>query len=130
MGRSSIIDLERSNARADTPVVREASRAVPADDKAMLKAAADLTRDLNTARPAIYWADLIGSSLLGYAALFAAMALGRVRRDEVRGLVPTDPPFRPDPRRRPTYAALVAELPKLYAAQRGFFRRSARRWPG
>lgn len=76
MGRSSIIDLERSNARADTPVVREASRAVPADDKAMLKAAADLTRDLNTARPAIYWADLIGSSLLGYAALFAAIFAG------------------------------------------------------
>jgi len=46
---------------------------VRADDKAMLKAAADLTRDLNVARPAIYWADLGASALLGYAALFAAM---------------------------------------------------------
>jgi fatty acid desaturase len=43
------------------------------DDKAMLKAAADLTRDLNKANPAIYWADLLGSSLLGYAGLFTAI---------------------------------------------------------
>jgi len=49
---------------------RAASRA---DDKAMLKAAADLTRDLNVARPNIYWADLIGSALLGYAGLFTAI---------------------------------------------------------
>ena len=45
-----------------------------ADDKAMLKAAANLTRDLNVPRPAIYWADMIGSALLGYAGLFTAMA--------------------------------------------------------
>jgi xylulokinase len=64
------------------------------------------------------------------AALFAALALGEVRKDELRGLVPTDPPFRPDPQRRATYDALAAELPKLYAAQRGFFRRSARRADG
>ena len=57
------------------------------------------------------------------AALFAALALGRVRLSELRGLVPTDPPFRPDPRHRATYDALARELPKLYAAQRGFFRR-------
>ena len=57
------------------------------------------------------------------AALFAALALGRVERAEVRGLVPTDAPFRPDPRHRATYDALARELPKLYAAQRGFFRR-------
>jgi hypothetical protein len=53
--------------------------------------------------------------------------MGVVDRDEVRGLVPTDEPFRPDPRHRATYDALAAELPKLYAAQKGFFRRSARR---
>ena len=44
-----------------------------ADDKAMLKAAADLTRDLNAANPAIYWTDLIGSALLGYGALALAI---------------------------------------------------------
>ena len=44
---------------------RTAQARVGADDKAMLKAAADLTRDLNTASPAIYWAELIGSAVLG-----------------------------------------------------------------
>jgi fatty acid desaturase len=42
----------------------------------MLKAAADLTRDLNVARPAIYWADMIGSAALGYAGLFTAIFTG------------------------------------------------------
>ena len=44
------------------------------DDNAMLKAAANLTRDLNAARPAIYWGDMLGSALVGYAALFTAIA--------------------------------------------------------
>ena len=52
---------------------RTAQARVGADDKAMLKAAADLTRDLNAASPAIYWADLIGSAVLGYAALATAV---------------------------------------------------------
>ncbi|MGE5562570.1 MAG: fatty acid desaturase family protein [Bacillota bacterium] len=43
------------------------------DDAAMLKAAANLTRDLNLPNSKIYWADMLGSALLGYAALFAAM---------------------------------------------------------
>jgi fatty acid desaturase len=45
------------------------------DDTAMLKAAAKLTRDLNAPSSAIYWADMLGSALLGYAALFAAMVV-------------------------------------------------------
>src|SRR5258707_4501846 len=44
------------------------------DDAAMLKAAANLTRDLNAPSAAIYWADMLGSALLGYAGLFTAMA--------------------------------------------------------
>jgi fatty acid desaturase len=43
------------------------------DDAAMLKAAANLTRDLNVPNSAIYWADMLGSAVLGYAALFAAI---------------------------------------------------------
>lgn len=46
------------------------------DDKAMLKAAADLTRALNAPRPAIYWADLIASATIGYAALAGAILTG------------------------------------------------------
>ncbi len=43
------------------------------DDAAMLKAAANLTRDLNVPNSAIYWADMLGSAAIGYVTLFAAM---------------------------------------------------------
>ena len=45
------------------------------DDATMLKAAANLTRDLNVPDARIYWADMLGSALIGYGALFATMAL-------------------------------------------------------
>jgi fatty acid desaturase len=44
-----------------------------ADDMAMLRAAAELTRDLNAPKPSIYWADFLASALVGYVALFAAI---------------------------------------------------------
>ncbi|WP_374943294.1 fatty acid desaturase family protein [Sphingomonas sp.] len=44
-----------------------------ADDRAMLRTAADLTRDLAAPRPAIYWADLVASATLGYGALALAV---------------------------------------------------------
>lgn len=49
-----------------------------ADDKVMLRAARDLTRDLAEARAAIYWPDMIGSALLGYAALASAVLASNV----------------------------------------------------
>jgi len=70
MADTAILEREAIGAAAKQ---RTATRA---DDKAMLKAAADLTRDLNVARPSIYWADLIGSVLLGYAGLFTAIFAG------------------------------------------------------
>ena len=45
------------------------------DDKAMLRAARDLTRDLGKARGAIYWPDMLGSAAIGYAALAGAILL-------------------------------------------------------
>ena len=45
------------------------------DDRAMLKAAAELTRDLIAPRPRVYWADMAGSAVLGYAALVGAATL-------------------------------------------------------
>ncbi len=64
--------------RADGPIAAPArpARARIADDAAMLRAAVELTRDLNAARPALYWADFLGSTLLGYAALYGAIVLG------------------------------------------------------
>ena len=68
---TSTATLERTN---DAASAQQAS-ARAKDDGAMLKAAANLTRDLNVPKSAIYWADMLGSALLGYAALFGAMFL-------------------------------------------------------
>ena len=43
------------------------------DDKAMLRAAVDLTRDIAAARASIYWPDMLGSAALGYAGLAGAI---------------------------------------------------------
>ncbi|MGH2984172.1 MAG: xylulokinase [Solirubrobacterales bacterium] len=63
------------------------------------------------------------------AALFAALALGAVRREEIRDLVPVDRVFEPDPRNRATYDRLYAEFPRLYKAQRKMFARLNGRAP-
>jgi fatty acid desaturase len=57
------------------------------DDKAMLKAAADLTRDLNSPSALVYWSDLLLSALAGYAALAAAILVSSVPLALVAGLV-------------------------------------------
>jgi fatty acid desaturase len=64
----------------------DAARAERRDDKAMLKAAANLTRDLNAARPAVYWADMLGSTLLGYGALAATIFAGSTLAALIAGL--------------------------------------------
>ena len=67
---SSTATLERNRTRAAS----EPKAPVRAkDDAAMLKAAANLTRDLNVPNAGIYWADMVASALLGYAALFGAI---------------------------------------------------------
>lgn len=43
------------------------------DDKAMLRAARDLTKDIVEPRAGLYWADMLISALIGYAALAAAI---------------------------------------------------------
>jgi fatty acid desaturase len=43
------------------------------DDRAMLRTAAELTRDLHTPNPRIYWADFLASTTLGYGALALAI---------------------------------------------------------
>jgi fatty acid desaturase len=66
---------ESDRAEPDRKVSSKAARARIPDDTAMLRAAAELTRDINTARPLIYWSDFLGSTLVGYAALYGAMTL-------------------------------------------------------
>lgn len=44
-----------------------------ADDMAMIRAAAEMTRDLVTPDPRIYWTDFLASTIIGYAAVAAAI---------------------------------------------------------
>nr|WP_133495958.1 fatty acid desaturase [Stakelama pacifica] len=52
-------------------VVRPSTTHVP-DDRALLRKAAELSRDVNTPRAMIYWTDLIASAVIGYGALYVA----------------------------------------------------------
>ena len=68
---------------------RRAVRAdfLSADDKTMLRAARDLTSDLGTARPAIYWADMLVSTAIGYAGIATAILSDSVAIAVLAGLV-------------------------------------------
>ncbi len=73
--------------REAATAARAAAAGRQADDKAMLKVAADLTRDLNPPSAAIYWGDLIASALVGYAALVGAMMVGSTALAVALGVV-------------------------------------------
>ena len=57
------------------------------DDKAMLRAARDLTKDIEEHRAAIYWPDMIGSALLGYGTLAGAILVDSTPLAILLGLV-------------------------------------------
>lgn len=65
----SLSALERNSDAASAV----ATPRVVVDDKAMLKAAANLTRDLNVPSARVFWADIVGSAVLGYVSLGIAM---------------------------------------------------------
>ena len=72
MDSSLTLDTRKPAARPG--IAAPAPRAPIADDRAMLRTAAELTRDLNTPRPLIYWSDTAASALIGYAALAVAVS--------------------------------------------------------
>ncbi len=63
------------------------SRAGVADDTAMIRAAAQLTRDIAAPKPLVYWSDLLVSVALGYAALAVALIDAAVALRVVAGVV-------------------------------------------
>ena len=69
------------------PVEDGRSSSAIADDKGMLRAAVELTRDLATARAAIYWPDMLASASLGYAGLAGAILLSNPWVATASGLV-------------------------------------------
>ncbi|HEX3421929.1 MAG TPA: fatty acid desaturase [Sphingomicrobium sp.] len=70
MNQSVTLERDRTEAALEPHSVARAK-----DDAAMLKAAVNLTRGLNAPNSSIYWADMLGSALLGYSALLGAMVL-------------------------------------------------------
>jgi fatty acid desaturase len=57
------------------------------DDKAMLRAARDLTKGLGEARAGIYWPDMLLSAGLGYAGIAAAILSGTLAVQIAAGLI-------------------------------------------
>ncbi|MEQ6332090.1 fatty acid desaturase [Sphingobium sp. MK2] len=71
------------------PILAAAQRAratIP-DDTAMLRAAAELTRDYSVANPRIYWPDMLGSALIGWAGMAGAIMAHNVAIAIVCGVV-------------------------------------------
>ncbi|MFP5431866.1 MAG: fatty acid desaturase, partial [Alphaproteobacteria bacterium] len=71
------------------PILAAAQRAratIP-DDTAMLRAAAELTRDYSVANPRIYWPDMLGSALIGWAAMVGAIVADNLAIALACGLV-------------------------------------------
>lgn len=68
---------ETMSAPSVAAAARNARANVP-DDAVMLRTAAELTRDYSIANPAIYWADFLGSAVIGYAGLAGAILLDSV----------------------------------------------------
>jgi len=64
-----------------------AALATTPEDSAMLRAAVGLTRDLGTAKAAIYWPDFLGSAALGYAGLVVAIMADQSWLIALAGLV-------------------------------------------
>ena len=80
IGCAPVSEKQEMNASVPPPQTQPAlppaySGARDEDDKALLRAAAELTRDLNQAKGAIYWTDMLGSALVGYLALAGAVLL-------------------------------------------------------
>ena len=59
-----------------TAAAAQAARLRVPDDMAMIRSASELTRDLVAPRPLIYWADMLGSALVGYGAAALAVMSG------------------------------------------------------
>ena len=59
------------------------------DDRALLRAAAELTRELGKAKGHIYWPDMLGSAVVGYTALAGAIFAPALWLTVVLGVVST-----------------------------------------
>ncbi len=70
-----------------SPVRVTRAQFVRSDDKVMLRAARDLTKDIGEARPVIYWTDMVVSAGVAYAALAGAILVANPALAVALGLV-------------------------------------------
>ncbi|NML05514.1 fatty acid desaturase [Sphingomonas sp. G-3-2-10] len=82
MNSSIVMDRREAEAAATKAPLQRI-----ADDKAMLRAAAEMARDLAAYRPAIFWSDLIASVVIGYGALLLAVTATSLAAGLIAGLV-------------------------------------------
>lgn len=79
------IDPARPDALSPPRATR--SQFMVEDDKAMLRAARDLTKGLGEAKPGIYWADMLVSAGIGYTGIAVAIVSGNVPVQVAAGLI-------------------------------------------
>ncbi len=75
------------HAPSDRPARATRAQFALSDDKDMLRAARDLTKDIGEAKAAIYWGDMLASAGLAYGALAGAILVASVPLAIVLGLV-------------------------------------------
>ncbi len=73
--RDLATDLAFSSNQTGVSAPARARLSEIADDRAMLRKAAELTRDLHRPNPLIYWSDFLGSTALAYAAMGGSILL-------------------------------------------------------
>ncbi|MEO0642830.1 MAG: fatty acid desaturase [Pseudomonadota bacterium] len=78
-----------SRSEIDCAIPKRATRAdfQKEDDKAMLRAARDLTQGLGEARPVVYWPDMLISTAVGYGAIAIAILTDSLAVALIAGLV-------------------------------------------
>ena len=79
--------LDLAQAEASPPVRATRVQFMALDDKAMLRAARDLTKGLGEAKPAVYWTDMLVSAGVGYAGIAVAILSGNLAVQIAAGLV-------------------------------------------
>ena len=80
------LDPALSDIAARAPAAAAGRVAIP-DDKDLLRAARDLTKDIAEARAGIYWPDMLASAFVGYGALAGAILVDSIPLAVVFGLI-------------------------------------------
>ena len=79
--------LDPADKRGDAPAKATRVQFMAQDDKAMLRAARDLTKGLGEAKPGVYWPDMLLSAGIGYAGIATAILSGNLAVQVIAGLV-------------------------------------------